>query len=34
MALIDDDFEVYNMQLNAMNMEILNFENEGRRVLI
>jgi len=37
MALIDDDFEVYNMQLNAMNMEIfndMNFENEGRRVLI
>ncbi|KAF0712841.1 Uncharacterized protein FWK35_00034916, partial [Aphis craccivora] len=37
MALIDDDFEVYNMQLNAMNMEIINemnFENEGRRVLV
>jgi len=37
MTLIDDDFEAYNIQLNAMNMEIfnnMNIVNEGRRVLI
>lgn len=37
MALIDDDFELYNVHINAINMELINdmdIENEGRRVLI